>query len=71
MGDLTEYWEDFPEEDPGNYVGGRFDPEGARALSAESWKIAQDQANLNDEISRIIQKVKIAQEQAKRDAEKS
>jgi hypothetical protein len=71
MGDLTEYWEDFPEEDPGNYVGGRFDPEGARALRAESWKIAQDQRNLNDEISRIIQKVKIAQEQAKRDAEKS
>jgi|JI81AbrownRNA_FD_contig_31_1082275_length_499_multi_7_in_0_out_0_1 hypothetical protein len=71
MGDFTEYWEDFPEEDPGNYVGGRFDPAGARALRAQSSKIAQDQANLDDEISRIIQKVKIAQDQAKRDAEKS
>lgn len=36
MGEWSEYFEDFPEENPGNYVGGKFDPEGAkRAREAE------------------------------------
>jgi hypothetical protein len=30
MGEWSEYFEDFPEENPGNYVGGKFDPEGAK-----------------------------------------
>lgn len=37
MGEWSDYFEDFPEENPGNYVGGRFDPEGAkRAREIES-----------------------------------
>jgi len=32
MGEWSEYFEDFPEENPGNYVGGKFDPEGAKRV---------------------------------------
>ena len=36
MGEWSDYFEDFPEENPANYVGGKFDPEGAkRARSFE------------------------------------
>jgi hypothetical protein len=31
MGEWSDYFEDFPEENQANYVGGRFDPAGARA----------------------------------------
>ena len=30
MGDWSDYFEDFPEENPANYVGSKFDPEGAK-----------------------------------------
>lgn len=32
MGEMSDYFEDFPEANPANYVGDRFDPEGAKAL---------------------------------------
>lgn len=35
MGEMYEYFQDFPEEDPANYVGDRFDPEGAKHLRAK------------------------------------
>ena len=56
MGEWSEYFEDFPEENPANYVGSRFDPKGAAALRAQAAKTAQEQAKLNAEISSINNK---------------
>ena len=56
MAEWPEYFEDHPEEDPANYVGNRFDPEGAAALRAQAAKTAQEQAKLDAEISSIINK---------------
>lgn len=56
MGEWSEYFEDFPEENSANYVNGRFDPKGAEALRAREAKLLQDQANLEAEIRAIVQK---------------
>ncbi|MBP0624076.1 hypothetical protein J8I82_29780 [Cupriavidus sp. LEh25] len=56
MGEWSEYFEDFPEENSANYVKGRFDPKGAEALRATEAKRRQDQGKLNAEIHAIIQK---------------
>jgi len=56
MGEWSEYFEDFPEENPGNYVNGNFDPEGAEAMRAAQAKLAQEQANLDAEIESIVLK---------------
>jgi hypothetical protein len=32
MGDWSEYFEDYPEENPANWVGGRYDPDAAASL---------------------------------------
>jgi len=41
MGEWSDYFEDFPEENPANYVGARFDPAGAARLHAEEARRAQ------------------------------
>lgn len=56
MGEWSEYFEDFPEENPGNYVNERFDPHGAQALREQQVKVASDQANLNSEIAIIVER---------------
>lgn len=60
MGEWSEYFEDYPEENPANYVGVRFDPKGAQILreqqAKQQEKIDRDQANLNSEIAAIVQK---------------
>lgn len=56
MGEWSEYFEDFPEENPANYVNGRFDPRRAEALREVESKLKRDQADLNAEIRAIIQK---------------
>ena len=56
MGEWSEYFEDFPEENPGNYVNGRFDPKGAEAQRSAAAKLAEDQAKLDAEIAAIVQK---------------
>lgn len=58
MGEWSEYFEDFPEEDPANYVGNRFDPKGAEALREAKANAAAEHANLNAEIAHIIKKHK-------------
>ncbi|WP_439685540.1 hypothetical protein MNJPNG_08975 [Cupriavidus oxalaticus] len=60
MGEWSEYFEDFPEENSANYVNGRFDPKGAEALRAGEAKLLQDQANLDAEIRAIVQKHRAA-----------
>jgi hypothetical protein len=54
MGDWSDYFEDFPDEDPANYVDGRFDPQKARELRAKQNKLAVEQAALNAEIAAVI-----------------
>ena len=56
MAEWSDYFEDFPEENPANYVNGRFDPKGAAELRARAEKTQQAQAKLNAEISGIISK---------------
>ena len=56
MGEWSDYLEDFPEENPANYVGNRFDPKEAEALRAHEAKVASEQAKLNAEIASIIKK---------------
>lgn len=60
MGEWSEYFEDFPEENPANYVNGRFDPTGVKALQQQNAKIAEEQANLNREIAEIVRKARMA-----------
>ncbi|MBL8638681.1 MAG: hypothetical protein JNN09_09380 [Alphaproteobacteria bacterium] len=57
MGEWSEYFEDFPEENPANYdSSGRFNPNGAAAERAAESKLRQDQAKLDAEIRAIVQK---------------
>jgi hypothetical protein len=64
MGEWSDYFEDFPEENQANYVGGRFDPAGAHAQrDAEqkaSLKLGKEQQRLNAEIAAIVRKHKPA-----------
>jgi hypothetical protein len=64
MGEWSDYFEDFPEENPSNYVGGRFDPAGALAQrdaqQKATQKLRKDQQRLNAEIAAIVQKHKPA-----------
>jgi hypothetical protein len=54
MGEWSDYFEDFPEENPANYVESRFDPQGAEKQREQHAKVASDQRNLNAEIQRIV-----------------
>lgn len=56
MGEWSDYFEDFPEENPANYVNGRFDPRAAAVLRAANAKLSGEQATLDSEIARIIAK---------------
>lgn len=58
MGEMYEYFQDFPEEDPGNYVDGQFNPEGARRLREQKAKLQKEQAALDAEIQAVIDKAK-------------
>jgi hypothetical protein len=62
MGEWSEYFEDFPEENPGNYVDGKFDPGAASAQRERQQKAASqlkdDQKRLDDEIAAIVEKHK-------------
>ena len=61
MGEWSEYFEDFPEEDPSNYRGGHFvgraqAEEFRRRERYKADKLATEQAQLDAEIKAIIQK---------------
>ncbi|WP_204140902.1 hypothetical protein [Halomicronema sp. CCY15110] len=62
MGEWSEYFEDFPEENPANYIGEQFNPEGARRLRAQKTelqaKLQKEQAALDAEIQAVIDKAK-------------
>lgn len=71
MGEMSEYFEDFPEENPANYVGDRFDPEGAERLRAEKArekaKLEREQAALDAEIRSVIEKARQSAKQNKKE----
>jgi hypothetical protein len=71
MGEWSDYFEDFPEENPGNYVGGRFDPAGAAAHRAVEAKRAAAQAELNATISGLIKDGKRRERENKEAARKA
>jgi len=56
MGEWSDYFEQFPEENPANYVGDCFDPRGAEAMRARKAKLVEEQARLDAEIASIIEK---------------
>ena len=58
MGEWPEYFEDFPAENLGHYVTGKFDPAGAKAHRVRQDKVAGDQKRLNAEIAAIVEKHK-------------
>lgn len=62
MGEWSDYFEDFPEENQANYVGGRFDPVAARAQREAQQKAAlnlkNEQQRLDTEITAIVKKHK-------------
>lgn len=60
MGEWSEYFEDFPEENSANYVNGRFDPKGAEARRVAEAKRVRDQVNLDAEVRAIVQKHRAA-----------
>ena len=41
MGEWSEYFEDFPEENPANQVNGKYDPEGAARIRAQELQRAK------------------------------
>jgi len=55
MGEWSDYFEDFPEENPANYVGNRFDPQGAAALHAQEAKVARESAELRATVKRMAE----------------
>jgi len=55
MGEWSDYFEDFPEENPANFVDGKFNPQLAAARRAQAKKVAEDSSRVRAEINRIIQ----------------
>ncbi len=64
MGEWSDYFEDFPEENPANWVNGRFDPEGAKRRLAEQHRLAREQQQLDDEIRQMILKARAKRAQS-------
>jgi len=52
MGEWSDYFEDFPDENPANYVGNRFDPRGAEELRTQ--ERASHLAAANPKIAALI-----------------
>lgn len=65
MGEWSDYFEDFPEENQANYVGERFDPAGAKAQRTAqqkaTLKLSKEQQQLDAEIAVIVHKHKKAE----------
>lgn len=55
MGEWSEYFEEFPQENPANWINGRFDPEGAHRARQQAEGHAQSQAQLNETIQKLIE----------------
>jgi hypothetical protein len=64
MGEWSEYFEDFPEENPANWVNGRFDP----AAAAKQREIEESKRKVAEESKLLQQKMEQMAANAKRNA---
>lgn len=64
MGEWSEYFEDFPEENPANWVNGRFDP----AAAARQREIEESKRKVAEESNLLQQKMEQMAADAKRNA---
>ncbi|WP_374681454.1 hypothetical protein [Accumulibacter sp.] len=63
MGEWSEYFEDYPEENPANWVNGSFDPVGAkqvRAIEAQRQVVDQESAALQEKMFEMADAAKKA-----------
>jgi len=70
MGEWSEYFEDFPEENPANWVDGRFDPTAAarqREIEESNRKVAEESDLLQQKMEKMAADAK--RNAAQRDAE--
>ena len=70
MGEWSDYFEDFPEENPANWVNGRFDPAAAarrREVEQNKRKIAEESKLLQQRMDQMAADAK--RNAAQRDAE--
>jgi hypothetical protein len=58
MGNWSEYFEDFPEENPANWVNGRFDPASRKQLNREALQHARSNTELNEMIAKAKMDIK-------------
>lgn len=59
MNDWVDYFENFPEEDPGNYVNGVFDPINAKLLRKPNVPyITEHEKKLRNEQYAILMRIK-------------
>jgi len=66
MGEWSEYFEDFPEENPANWINGCFDPVGAekaRVIEAQRQIVAQESAALQRKMFEMADAAKKAAEE--------
>ncbi len=54
MGEWSDFFEDFPEHNPANYVGDRFAPQEAKRLREQEALYHEQQRRLNSEIFGLI-----------------
>jgi hypothetical protein len=75
MGEWSEYFEDFPEENPANWVNGRFDPAAAARLREieEKKTIAKESQALQKKMFQMANeaKQKAMQREIENNTEKS
>ena len=58
MGEWSEYFEDFPEENPANWVNGSFNPELRARLNQEKSRNTESLKQSNAELYAMLEKVK-------------
>lgn len=56
MGEWSEYFEDFPEENPANYVNGRFNPRLAQKVRNQEERLRVTTNKARSEINAVIMK---------------
>jgi hypothetical protein len=67
MGEWSDFFEDFPEENPANWVDGRFDPSARERLNQLHRIGAEPREKARSEIFGMIEEAKKKQEQAKKE----
>ena len=58
MGKWSDYFEDFPEENPPNCINGRFDPNAAIKAHQQEQQTNAAQAALDDKIRQVIKGIR-------------